>query len=208
MHRLVRRIFAPHGRALIFAVVLTAVTIFAYRPAWHGGFLWDDDAYIINNELLTASDGWQRIWFSLDSPSQYFPLTYSTFRLEHALWGLNTTGYHWVNLLLHVANALLLWAVLARLKIPGAWLAAAIFALHPVQVESVAWITERKNVLSGVFYLAAALVYLRTALPTGRPRAYGLALALFACALLAKTVTCTLPVALALVVGWKRGRLG
>ncbi|PYL47622.1 MAG: O-GlcNAc transferase, partial [Verrucomicrobia bacterium] len=134
MHGNARRIFSSRARALIFAVVLAAVTIFAYRPAWHGGFLWDDDAYIINNELLTAPDGWQRIWFSLDSPSQYFPFTYSTFRIERALWGLNTTGYHWVNLLLHIGNALLVWAVLARLRLPGSWLAAAIFALHPVQV--------------------------------------------------------------------------
>ena len=117
MYQILRRISSPHGRASIFAVVLTAVTILAYHPAWHGDFLWDDDAYIINNELLTAPDGWHRIWFSLDSPSQYFPLTYSTFRVEHALWGLNTIGYHWVNLLLHVGNALLVWAVLARLTI-------------------------------------------------------------------------------------------
>src|SRR5437899_12404978 len=131
MHHIVRRIFSPHRRVLIFALVLAALTILAYRPAWHADFLWDDDDYIINNELLTAPNGWQRIWFSLDSPSQYFPLTYSTFRIERALWGLNPTGYHWVNLLLHVANALLVWAVLARLKVPGAWLAAAVFALHP-----------------------------------------------------------------------------
>ena len=170
MHGIPRHIFSPRCRALIFAVVLAAVTLLAYQPAWHGGFLWDDDAYIINNELLTAPHGWQRIWFSLDSPSQYFPLTYSTFRAEHALWGLNTTGYHWVNLLLHVANALLVWAVLTRLRIPGAWLAAAIFALHPVQVESVAWITERKNVLMGFFFLLTLLTGLRllTNEPDGR----------------------------------------
>src|SRR5215475_6455821 len=159
MHEIVRRTFSPRGRVLILAVVLSVVTIFAYRPAWHGGFLWDDDDYIIKNELLTAPNGWQRIWFSLDSPSQYFPLTYSTFRIEHALWGLNTTGYHWVNLLLHVGNALLIWAVLVRLKVPGAWLAAMIFALHPVQVESVAWITERKNVLMGFFFLLTLLAW-------------------------------------------------
>ena len=138
-------------RGLFFALILAAVTIFAYRPAWHGGFLWDDDVYITNNELLTAPDGLGRIWFSLDSPSQYFPLVYTTFRIEHAVWGLDPTGYHWVNLLLHIGNALLVWLVLARLKVPGAWLAGAIFALHPVQVESVAWITERKNVLMGFF---------------------------------------------------------
>src|SRR5256886_3462292 len=107
-------VFSPRGRAWLFGVLLAALTIFAYRPAWNGGFLWDDDVYITNNELLTAPDGLRRIWFSLDSPSQYFPLVYSTFRIEHALWGLNPTGYHWVNLLLHIANALLVWLVLAR----------------------------------------------------------------------------------------------
>src|SRR5258705_13284839 len=197
MHEIARRIFPPRGRALIFAVVLAAVTIFAYRPAWHGGFLWDDDDYIIKNELLTVSDGWQRIWFSLDSPSQYFPLTYTTFRIEHALWGLNTTGYHWVNLLLHVANALLVWAVLARLGVPGAWLAAAIFALHPVQVESVAWITERKNVLMGFFFLLTLVAWIEflDQQTTRRWRLYLLALVLYALALLSKTTACTLPAA-------------
>src|SRR5439155_67947 len=91
-------------------------------------------------------NSWRRIWLSFDSPSQYFPLTYTSFRIERALWGLNPSGYHWTNIFLHVANALLVWRLLARLKLPSAWLAAAIFALHPVQVESVAWITERKNV--------------------------------------------------------------
>src|SRR4029450_800848 len=201
MHEIARRIFSPRGRALIFAVVLAAVTIFAYRPAWHGGFLWDDDAYIINNELLTAPDGWQRIWFSLDSPSQYFPFTYSTFRMEHALWGQNTTGYHWVNLLLHVGNALLVWAVLARLRGPGSWLAGAIFALHPVQVESVAWITERKNVLMGFFFLLTLLAWV--AFVDDRTRRpwifYCLALIFYVLALSAKATACTLPAALFLI---------
>src|SRR5436309_10867101 len=128
---------------LILALLLVVTAILAYQPAWHGGFIWDDDAYITHNPLLTAPDGLRRIWFSLDSPSQYFPLVYTTFRFERALWGLNTTGYHLVNITLHIANALLVWRVLARLEVPGAMLAAAIFALHPVHVESVAWITER-----------------------------------------------------------------
>ena len=201
MHEIVKRIFTARGRAVIFGVALTAVTILAYRPAWHGGFLWDDDAYVINNELLTAPHGWQRIWFSLDSPSQYFPLTYSTFRIEYALWGLNTTGYHWVNLLLHVGNALLIWAVLARLKVPGSWLAAAIFALHPVQVESVAWITERKNVLMGFFFLLTLLAWIAFVDERTRRRwiFYYLALMLYALALSAKTTACTLPAALLLI---------
>jgi Flp pilus assembly protein TadD len=202
MHEIGKRIFTTRGRALIFGVVLTAVTILAYRPAWHGGFLWDDDAYVINNELLTAPHGWQRIWFSLDSPSQYFPLTYSTFRIEYALWGLNTTGYHWVNLLLHVGNALLIWAVLARLKVPGSWLAAAIFALHPVQVESVAWITERKNVLMGFFFLLTLLAWIAFVDERTWRRwiFYYLALMLYALALSAKTTACTLPAALLLIL--------
>src|SRR5919198_441630 len=202
MHEIARRIFSSRGRALIFAVVLVAVTILAYRPAWHGGFLWDDDDYIIKNELLTAANGWQRIWFSLDSPSQYFPLTYSTFRIEHALWGLNTTGYHWVNLLLHVGNALLMWAVLARLKVPGSWLAAAIFALHPVQVESVAWITERKNVLMGFFFLLTLLAWIAFVDErTRRPWIfYCLALISYLLALSAKATACTLPAALFLIL--------
>src|SRR5947199_2653347 len=202
MHEIARRIFSPAGRAVIFGVLLAAVTILAFRPAWHGGFLWDDDDYIINNQLLTAADGWQRIWFSLDSPSQYFPLTYSTFRIEHALWGLNTTGYHWVNLLLHVGNALLVWAVLARLRVPGSWLAAAIFALHPVQVESVAWITERKNVLMVFFFLLTLLAWVVFVDDrTRRPRIfYCLALIFYLLALSAKATACTLPAALFLIL--------
>jgi tetratricopeptide (TPR) repeat protein len=208
MREIARRIFSSRGRGLIFAVVLAALTIFAYRPAWHGGFLWDDDDYIIKNELLTAPDGWQRIWFSLDSPSQYFPFTYSTFRIEHALWGLNTTGYHWVNLLLHVGNSLLVWAVLARLKIPGSWLAAAIFALHPVQVESVAWITERKNVLMGFFFLLTLLFWIAFVDErTRRPWiVYCLALVCFVLALSAKATACTLPAALFLIL-WLQKKL-
>src|SRR5436309_9586891 len=202
MHETARRMFSPPGRALIFAVVLAAVTILAFRPAWHGGFLWDDDDYIINNELLTAPDGWQRIWFSLDSPSQYFPLTYSSFRIEHALWGLNTFGYHWVNLLLHVGNALLVWAVLAQLRLPGSWLAAAIFALHPVQVESVAWITERKNVLMGFFFLLTLLAWIAFVDERARRAwiSYCLALIFYVLALSAKATACTLPAALFLIL--------
>jgi tetratricopeptide (TPR) repeat protein len=200
-------------RACVFILVLAAVTILAYRPTWNGGFLWDDDVYITNNELLTAPDGLRRIWFSLDSPSQYFPLVYTTFRVEHAVWGLDPTGYHWVNLLLHIANALLVWLVLARLKVPGAWLAGAIFALHPVQVESVAWITERKNVLMGFFFLLTLLAWI--AFVDGRTKRrwlfYGLALILYLMALSAKTTACTLPAALFLIlwlqrtpISWKR----
>ncbi len=202
MHEIFGRVFPPRPRVLIFGLLLVVTTILVYRPALHGGFVWDDDDYVINNELLSAPDGWQRIWFSLDSPSQYFPLTYSTFRIEYALWGLNTTGYHWVNLLLHVANALLVWAVLARLRIPGAWLAAAIFALHPVQVESVAWITERKNVLMGFFFLWTLLAWIAFVDERTNRRWVFYCLALLTCllALSAKTTACTLPAGLLLIL--------
>jgi tetratricopeptide (TPR) repeat protein len=186
----------------LFIVVIATATIFAYRPAWNGGFIWDDDFYITNNELLTAPDGLRRIWFSFDSPSQYFPLVYTTFRLEHAFWALNPAGYHWVNLLLHVANALLIWRVLVRLHVPGAALASAIFALHPVQVESVAWITERKNVLMGLFFLSALLAWVAFVDHATRRRwfFYALALILYALALSAKTTACTLPAAMLLIL--------
>src|SRR5213082_1973780 len=197
-----QRPFVQQWRIYLFVLLLAAVTILAYRPAWNGGFLWDDDAYVTNNELLTAPDGLRRIWFSLDSPSQYFPLVYTTFRIEHELWGLNTTGYHWVNLLLHVANALLVWAVLVRLRVPGSWLAAAIFALHPVQVESVAWITERKNVLMGFFFLLTLLAWIAFLDERSRrPRMfYCFAVIFYALSLSAKATACTLPIALLLIL--------
>jgi protein O-mannosyl-transferase len=195
-------VFSPRIRGYVFGLLLAAVTILVYRPAWNGGFLWDDDAYVINNDLLTASDGLRRIWFSLDSPSQYFPLVYTTFRIERALWGLNPSGYHWVNLLLHVANALLVWRVLVRLEVPGSWFAAAIFALHPVQVESVAWVTERKNVLMAFFFLLTLLAWIAFVDErTKRPWLfYGLAIILYLLALSAKATACTLPAALLLIL--------
>lgn len=204
-----RYLVHPYPRYFLLALLLAVTTILAYRPAWHGGFVWDDDAYITNNELLTAPDGSHRIWFSLDSPSQYFPLVYTMFRFEHAWWGLNPTGYHLVNILLHIANALLLWRVLARLHVPGAWLAGAIFALHPVQVESVAWITERKNVLMGFFFLLTICGWIEFIDEPTKRRwfFYGLALVLCALALFSKTTACTLPAALLLILWLQRRRI-
>jgi len=185
---------------LFFAVILT------YQPAWHAGFIWDDDAYVTENPLLAAPDGLTRIWFSRDSPSQYFPLTYTTFRFEYALWGLNATGYHWINILLHAVNGLLLWRVLRNLGVPGAWLGAALFALHPVQVESVAWITERKNLLSLFFSLLTAWTWIKFIdEPTPRRwRVYALALACHLLALFSKTTACTMPAALVLILWLRR----
>src|SRR5689334_20751857 len=155
-----RRSFSG-SRMAIFAggLIVCLATALAYQPAWHAGFIWDDDRYVTNNPLLSAPDGLWRIWFSLDAPSQYFPLSYTLLRCGHFLWNLNPAGYHWLNIFLHVCNACLVWFVLARLKVPGSLLAAAIFALHPVQVESVAWISEVKNLLMGFFFLLTLLAW-------------------------------------------------
>jgi tetratricopeptide (TPR) repeat protein len=196
------------GRRALLAVALVAATLLAYAPALRAGYVWDDDDYVTRNPLLTAPDGLGRIWFSLDAPSQYFPLTYTTFRVEHALWGDAPLGYHLVNVLLHAANALLLWHLLRRLGAPGAGFAAAIFALHPVHVESVAWISERKNVLSLLFFLASLTAWLRFAgegSSRSRATAYGASFAFYALALFAKTTACTLPAAQLLLL-WLRGQ--
>jgi hypothetical protein len=196
----------PKWRAALFAALIVAATLVAYEAALDAGYIWDDDDYVTENPLLPAPDGLRRIWFSMDAPSQYFPLVYTSFRIEYALWGLNPYGYHLVNVLLHAANALLVWWVLHRLGAPGAWFAAAIFALHPVHVESVAWITERKNVLSLFFFLASLLAWMRFAQPGARakPRSYAASLAFYALALFSKTTACTLPAAQLLVL-WLRG---
>jgi protein O-mannosyl-transferase len=194
-------------RAALGCAVILLATFAAYGPALRGGFVWDDDAYVTANPLLTAPDGLARIWFSSHTQSQYFPLVFTTLRVEYALFGLDPFGYHVVNVLLHGLNALLVWAALARLAVPGAWLAAAIFALHPVQVETAAWITELKNTESTFFSLLALLAWLRfTDDDSERPlRFLALSLVLYQLALFSKTTASTLPAALVLSL-WVRGR--
>ena len=188
--------------ALIFAAMLLA-----YLPAIiKGGFVWDDHVFVTDNLLLRNVEGLRRIWLELGAMTQYYPLTYSSLWLEYHFWGLHPLGYHAVNVLLHGLNVLLLFKILRRLEVPGAWLAAAIFALHPVEVESVAWVTELKNTLSGVCCLGTALAYLNF----DRDRKwtfYAGALGLFILGLMAKSVITTLPAALLVVFWWKRGRL-
>lgn len=196
------------GCLIVFLVFL------GYFPALCGGFVWDDDLYVTANQTLRSISGLWQIWINPHATPQYYPLVHTSFWLEYQIWGLNPTGYHIVNAFLHSMAALLLWRVLLRLQLSGAWLVAAIFAVHPVMVESVAWVTERKNVLSAVFYLSSALAYLRWIDPSAsRPSRiahhwwYNIALLLFICALLSKTTACSLPAALLLVIYWQHGRI-
>jgi tetratricopeptide (TPR) repeat protein len=185
--------------------LLLIAVIFVYQPVWHGKPIWDDDAHL-TPPGLRSSQGLARIWIEPGATQQYYPLVHSIFWVEYKLWGDSTLGYHLINILLHTFSALLLWKILRRLQVPGAYLAAAIFALHPVCVESVAWISEIKNTLSGAFYLSAALVYLRFD-RTRNWRFYFVTLGLFLLGLMSKTVIATLPAALLVVFWWQRGKL-
>lgn len=184
---------------------LVVACLAAYWPALGGGFLWDDDGHVTRRDLQSLG-GLFRIWFEIGATQQYYPVLHSAFWVEHRLWGDSPLGYHLINVLLHATAACQFAVLLRRLQVPGAVLAALLFALHPVCVESVAWISEQKNTLSAVFYLAAALAWLRFDTER-RPRAYALATGLFILALLTKTVTATLPPALLVVCWWRRGRL-
>ena len=210
------RWFSSRNRGWLMGLLLVAATIIAYQPAWHGGFIWDDDSHITANEALRSGSGLCDIWFKPGATCQYYPLSFTIFWADYHLWGLNPLGYHLQNLLLHGLVAVLLWQVLKRLKVQAAWLAGAIFALHPVNVMSVAWMTELKNTLSGALVLGAAWAYLRfaelgvyeTKTRPGKDWRYGLlALALFQLAMFAKTAVSFLPLTLLLLVWWKRGRI-
>ena len=216
------------ARRFLPAALIVGAALLAYAPVLRAGFIWDDDVFLTENPLIRAPDGLCRFWFTT-APPDYFPLTSSMLWFEWRLWGTNATGYHLVNVLLHAASALLLWRALLRLRAPGAWLAGLLFALHPVAVESVAWITERKNTLPMALYLASILAYLRfediparvsshhddtTSTTNGNPQSairnlhYVLSLGLFLLALLAKTSVVMLPAVLLLLAWWRRGKVG
>ncbi len=186
-------------------VLIFTLTLIAYFPALKGGFIWDDAGHVTRPELRSFS-GLARIWTEVGATQQYYPLLHTAFWFEHRLWGDSALGYHLLNVFLHATAAGLFGLILRRLAVPGAWLAALLFALHPVGVESVAWISEQKNTLSAVFYLAAVLAYLR--FDAGRTgRSYALATGFFLMALLTKSVTATIPAALLVIFWWQRGRL-
>ena len=196
------------GAALCLLVAVS------YFPALSAGFVWDDELILPHARPLHTWSGLAQIWFTPSALAQYeghyWPLLYTTFWLEHKLWGLAPLGYHLVNLLLHTGVVLLLWRLLRRLGVPGAWFAAAVFAVHPLHVESVAWVIGRKDMLATVFYLAAVLAYIRFTEMRRRGQRRGyyfLAVALFVLGLLSKSTIITLPVALLLWHWWRHGRV-
>ncbi|MGA2059704.1 MAG: tetratricopeptide repeat protein [Thermoguttaceae bacterium] len=208
--------WAPAGAAILALAVFTA-----YFPSLNGGFIWDDEALLTKNLLVKASAGLHRIWCTTD-PTDYWPLTNTSFWIEWRLWDINSTGYHVANLVLHIAASLLIWTILRKLTIPGAFLAALIFALHPVNVESVAWIAQRKNTLSMLFFLFSILWYMKFN-ELARPRLaakqfaarrppstahcvlwYGLSLAAFMLAMLSKGSAAVLPALVLGIIWWRR----
>jgi len=199
----IKKDLSPSGGVFLFGVLIFLATFLVYFPALQAGFLWDDRMWILENKTFGSWSGLREIWLNPLGFTAYYPFTATSFWLEHFVWQFEPFGYHLTNVLLHALNSILIGILLTRFKVRAAWFAAAIFALHPVNVESVAWITERKNVLSYFFYLVALGTYLRS----GSWRTYLLALGLFACALLSKTVTCTLPFAILILLWWKNGRL-
>ena len=201
---------------IVGAALIILLTVLAYLPVMHGGFLWDDGDWTTGIvPLLRDLSGLRLMWCQPTALQQYYPLSGTTFWLDYHLWGFWTLPYHVENVLLHAVSAVLFWQLLRRLETPGAWLAGAVFALHPVMVKSAGWITERKNVLSLVFYLGALLAYGRfnsfwkedNGSRAQHRGAYGLALLLCLCALLAKTTAFSLPATIVLIGWWKRGRV-
>lgn len=202
---------------MVCLLLLAIATAVAYVPAMRAGFIWDDDALLTRNRAVKAPDGLVKIWTDPAYNIQYYPMTFSSFWIEHSLAGLNPASFHTTNVVLHILSAVTLFFVLRRIGLPGgvpsALFGAAIFALHPVHVESVAWISERKNVLSCLFYLLALGAYLSfNPLEDDEPARrrwffYALSIVLFAGAVMSKTVTCSLPATIVLLLYWKRKRI-
>ena len=214
-------------RKLLLGLALVAAVVAAYLPALEAGFVWNDDSYLTENPALDSLEGLKLVWTEPKASEQYYPMVFTTFWIEKRLWSLHPFGYHLVNVLLHAGSALLLWRLLGWLRLPGAFMAAALFALHPMCVESVAWVTERKNALSLLLSLLSLHAYLgwleaRTAAREPkkkrksrpetplhrRPAAlYAAAIAAFTLALLTKTTASVVPAVLLVLIWWQKGRL-
>jgi len=198
------------SRDWLWGLLLVLAVILVYIPVWQAGFIWDDDDHVTANPCIIGPLGLKEIWTT--SHARYYPLVLTTFWVEHALWGLAPLPYHLVNILMHGACAVVLWRVLRSLQIPGAWLGAALWALHPVQVESVAWITEMKNTQSGSFFLLSILFFVRWLRTKdfypcgGSIWNYGLTVLCAALAMASKSSTVVLPLVLCLCAWWVEGR--
>ena len=192
------------SRVSLAAIALVVLVVLPFLPGIPGGWLWDDDSLLTANPQATRADGLPGIWFHNTSPD-YFPLTTTSFWIEYRLWGDWPPGYRAVNACLHAVNALLVWRVLLALGVPGAWVAALLWGLHPVTVSSVSWIAERKNTLSMACACMTVLAWLR-ADDRGDRRADRVSLAWFVGALLAKSSLVTLPLVLPLLSWWRKGR--
>jgi tetratricopeptide (TPR) repeat protein len=194
----------------LFGLILVLGVIFVYQPVWYAGFIWDDDQRLTANPCIIGPLGLKEIWTT--SAARFYPLVLSTFWLEHAVWGLAPLPYHLVNVFLHAISAVVLWRVLRKLEVPGAWLGAALWGLHPVQVETVAWISEMKNTESCVFYLLTILFFVNrlTAENPGKRSGgdwnYALSLLCAVLAMASKSSTLLLPVVLGLCTWWVKGR--
>jgi Flp pilus assembly protein TadD len=202
----------PPRRFAAGAALIVVATIVAYLPALHGGPVWDDDYMLTAAPVMTDPHGLARIWTDLSAVPVYYPLTLSALWLESRVFGLHDlTGYHVVNVLLHAANGVLAWRLLRQLRVRGAFAAGLLWCVHPVAVESVAWVTELKNTLSGLFYLLTMGALLRSmgVIPTTghRGRWYAIALLTFGLALAAKTTAATLPAAALLLAWYRTGRV-
>jgi tetratricopeptide (TPR) repeat protein len=205
--------------------IIVVAAFLAYAPSITGGFIMDDDLLLTSNPLIKAADGLFYFWCTTKSP-EYYPITNSMFWIEWRLWGMDPIGYHVTNLILHIVEALLIWLILRRMLIPGAFLAAVIFTVHPVNVESVAWIAQLRNVMAMLFFLLSILWYLKyatsktiacmgSASSQGGPRGrvsscvapafwYWLSLTAFLLAMLSKGSVAILPVLLLGIVWWLR----
>jgi len=198
------------GHDWVWGLILAGAVILAYLPVWHAGIIWDDAAVVTANPVIVGPLGLKEIWTT--SAADICPLTLTTFWVEHLLWGLAPVPYHLVNVFMHAACAVVLWQVLRSLRVPGAWLGAALWALHPVEVESVAWISEMKNTQSGLFFLLSILFFVRWLKARDLDRRagggwnYALTLLFAALAMASKSSAVILPVVLCLCAWWMESR--
>jgi protein O-mannosyl-transferase len=189
-------------------VSLTFAICFAYWPAINGRFILDDDLLVTRNNLIKAPDGLLRFWTSTE-PTDYWPVTNSAFWFEWRLFAENPVGYHIVNLFLHWACCLFLWAILRKLAIPGAYFAAMLFAVHPVNVETVAWIAQQKSLWAMLFALLSTRCHLsaRASESPIKSHWYWISLITFVAAMLSKGSVAVLPLLLLLIVWWQQRRI-